>query len=86
MDAVNKAKLPVLVSSCEMLPIFAPDWFLYAEFLRLDWTAKLSMLQDSFGHKREIVLMSIASEYAFQKMFDIFLTSLQNITFPRKDG
>ncbi|KXZ45724.1 hypothetical protein GPECTOR_51g710 [Gonium pectorale] len=53
VDAVNKAKLPVL---------------------------------DSLGHKRQIVLMSIASEFAFQKMFDVFLTSLANITFARPDG
>ncbi|PNH07021.1 hypothetical protein TSOC_006526 [Tetrabaena socialis] len=47
--------------------------------------AKLPVL-DAFGHRREVVLMSIASEFAFQRLFDVFLTSLQNITFPSKDG
>lgn len=41
---------------------------------------------DAFGSKREVVIMTIASEFAFQSMFDIFLHSLANITFPRKDG
>ena len=47
--------------------------------------AKLPCL-DAFGAKREVVIMTIASEFAFQKMFGIFLQSLANITFPRKDG
>ncbi|GFR42815.1 hypothetical protein Agub_g3705 [Astrephomene gubernaculifera] len=47
--------------------------------------SKLPVL-DAFGHRREIVLMSIASEFAFQRMFDVFLMSLQNITFKAHDG
>ncbi|GIM06791.1 hypothetical protein Vretimale_11039 [Volvox reticuliferus] len=53
VDAVNRAKLPVL---------------------------------DAFGHRREIILMSIGSEYAFQRLFDVFLSNLQNITFPGANG
>ncbi len=47
--------------------------------------AKLPVL-DAFGRRREVVLMSIASEFAFQRLFDVFLMSLKNITFTRPDG
>jgi hypothetical protein len=41
---------------------------------------------DAFGARRDVVIMTIASEFAFQSMFGVFLDSLANITFPRKDG
>lgn len=47
--------------------------------------AKLPVM-DVFGRRREVVLMSIASEFAFQRLFDVFLMSLKNITFTRPDG
>lgn len=47
--------------------------------------AKLPVV-DSVGHRREIILMTIASEFAFQRLFDVFLQSLANITFMRPDG
>lgn len=47
--------------------------------------AKLPVI-DSVGHRREVVLMTIASEFAFQRLFDVFLQSLANITFTRPDG
>jgi hypothetical protein len=42
--------------------------------------------QDATGRRREIVLMTIASEFAFVRMMGIFLASLANTTFPAKDG
>ncbi|EFJ47863.1 hypothetical protein VOLCADRAFT_91495 [Volvox carteri f. nagariensis] len=41
---------------------------------------------DAFGGRREVVLMTIASEFAFERLFDVFLHSLYNITFTRPDG
>lgn len=47
--------------------------------------AKLPV-RDSDGKRREVVIMAIGSDYAFQKMFGIFLGSLARITFLRTDG
>ncbi|PNH06928.1 hypothetical protein TSOC_006659, partial [Tetrabaena socialis] len=56
-----------------------------AELVAATRGARLPVMDDS-GGRRTIVLMTIASEFAFQRMFGSFVSSLASITFPLRNG
>lgn len=55
------------------------------EYIEAVQRAKLPVI-DSHGRRRDIVLVTLASEFAFQRLFGVFLQSLANITFVRSNG
>ncbi len=55
------------------------------EYIEAVQRAKLPVI-DSNGRRRDIVLVTLASEFAFQRLFGVFLQSLANITFVRPNG